>query len=107
MTLLEVRDILDWMTREEGAQRAEWIGKEGEKESAWIYWRRPEEWAEALSNWVRPTTKCGRPLRSIAGAEIQYRLKKQHKEIRSLLFTSLLKEKQLEAKVSDSRIFEK
>lgn len=61
MALVEVRDILDWMTREEGTQRAEWIGKEAEKESAWIYWRRPEEWAEALSNWVRPGPYYLRP----------------------------------------------
>ena len=40
------------MTREEGAQRAEWIGKDGGKGSCWVYWRRPEEWAEALSSWV-------------------------------------------------------
>ena len=57
LTLLEAREIIDWMTREEGAQRAEWIGKEAEKGSAWIYWRRPEEWAEALSNWVRHRTR--------------------------------------------------
>ena len=52
MNLLEAREILDWMTREAGGQRAEWIGKEGDKSVAWMYWRRPEEWAEVLSNWV-------------------------------------------------------
>ncbi|MCJ1360418.1 MAG: hypothetical protein MMC33_010423 [Icmadophila ericetorum] len=57
MTLVEVRVILDWMTGEEGAQRAEWVGKEGVKETAWIYWRRPEEWAEVLSNWVEETAQ--------------------------------------------------
>ena len=52
MNLLEAREILDWMTRDVGGQRAEWIGKEGEKSIAWIYWRRPEEWAEVISSWV-------------------------------------------------------
>ena len=40
------------MTKGEGAERAEWIGREGEKSIAWMYWRRPEEWAEVLSDWV-------------------------------------------------------
>ena len=53
LTLLEAREILDWMTRDEGARRAEWRGREGEKGSCWIYWRRPEEWADTLSTWVR------------------------------------------------------
>ena len=56
LTLLEAREIVDWMTREEGDKRAEWIGKESERGSAWIYWKRPEEWAEAFSSWVFVTT---------------------------------------------------
>ncbi|MCJ1236510.1 hypothetical protein MMC14_004491 [Varicellaria rhodocarpa] len=57
LTLLEAREIVDWMTREEGDKRAEWIGKESERGSAWIYWKRPEEWAEAFSSWVEETAQ--------------------------------------------------
>ena len=52
LSLHDAREILDWMTKKEGAERAEWMGTEGEKSVAWIYWRRPEEWAEVLSGWV-------------------------------------------------------
>ena len=51
--LHEATQIIDWMTQAEGLRRAEWIGKSGEKSSAWIYWKRPEEWAETLLGWVR------------------------------------------------------
>lgn len=52
LSLNDAREIVDWMTRAGGSERAEWIGREGEKTIAWIYWRRPEEWAEVLSDWV-------------------------------------------------------
>ena len=52
LSLHDAREVVDWMTRQEGSERAEWIGKEGEKSVAWIYWRRPEEWAEVLGDWV-------------------------------------------------------
>jgi len=60
LSLNDAREVLDWITKEEGPDkqgppRAEWIGKEGEKSSAWIYWRRPEEWAEVISEWVEGT----------------------------------------------------
>jgi len=55
LTMLEVREILDWMTSEEGTQRAKWIGKDGSNCSAWIYWRRPEEWGEVIAAWVEKT----------------------------------------------------
>lgn len=63
LTLLEARDIVDWMAKEDGARRAEWIGRHDEKSSAWIYWRRPEEWADVLSAWVCNLIyfSCGRP----------------------------------------------
>jgi ESCRT-II complex subunit VPS25 len=57
MSLTEVRQIIDWMTREEGARRAEWVGRGDEKGTAWIYWKRPEEWAEAIARWVRGILK--------------------------------------------------
>ena len=52
LSLLEVRDIIDWMTRDDGARRAEWVDHGVDKSVAWIYWRRPEEWAEIVANWV-------------------------------------------------------
>ncbi len=52
LSLVDARDVLDWMTSKEGGERAEWVGKEGEKAVCWIYWRRPAEWAEVLSDWV-------------------------------------------------------
>ena len=46
--------------RKEG--RAEWIGSgsgrkgEGdERNTAWIWWRNPEEWAGAIAEWVEET----------------------------------------------------
>lgn len=46
-----------------GGQRAEWINsggaKGGEKSEAWIWWRRPEEWAEVISAWVENTGQKG------------------------------------------------
>ena len=52
LSLQEVRDIVDWMSREEGLKRAEWIGNGSDKSVAWIYWRRPDEWAEIIWKWV-------------------------------------------------------
>lgn len=39
------------MVGKEGGARAEWIEEEGSG-SAWVFWKRPEEWAEVLSGWV-------------------------------------------------------
>ena len=52
LTMQEAREVLEWMASEEGGKRVEWIGREGERGSCWIYWRRPEEWAELLASWV-------------------------------------------------------
>lgn len=46
-----------------GSQRAEWISEAGgsaaavssRENAAFIYWRRPEEWAEMISGWVEET----------------------------------------------------
>ena len=58
LNLLEVREVIDWMTWDEAGQRAQWVAQE-EKGSAWIYWRRPEEWAEVLYHWV---SSCPGPI---------------------------------------------
>lgn len=34
-----------------GGRRAEWIDG-GSKTVAWVWWRRPEEWAGILADWV-------------------------------------------------------
>lgn len=51
----EARAILDWMARAEeeggGGGRAEWIDKSS-KTVAWVWWRRPEEWAGVVLDWV-------------------------------------------------------
>lgn len=59
MSLSEARNIIDWMAKSEeeggGGRRAEWVssgGGKGEKNEAWIWWRRPEEWAAVVADWV-------------------------------------------------------
>lgn len=52
LSLADAREVLDWMSRKEGGERVEWVGKEGQKAVCWVYWRRPEEWAGVLSDWV-------------------------------------------------------
>ena len=41
------------MSSVEGGARIEWIGNA--KEACWVYWRRPEEWATVLAEWVEET----------------------------------------------------
>lgn len=48
----QAREVVDWMAGSDGERRAEWIGAVGERGSCWIWWRRPEEWAEVLAGWV-------------------------------------------------------
>ncbi|GAM83574.1 hypothetical protein ANO11243_015620 [Dothideomycetidae sp. 11243] len=60
--------VIDWMASAEGGRRAEWCalsptskkshGGDG-KSAAWIYWRRPEEWADLLYAWVDGTGQRG------------------------------------------------
>lgn len=38
------------MAGEEGGRRAEWIG--ADSVACWVFWRRPEEWAEVVAAWV-------------------------------------------------------
>lgn len=55
LSLSEARAVLDWMAKPEeeggGGKRAEWIDG-GSKSVAWIWWRRPEEWAGIVADWV-------------------------------------------------------
>lgn len=45
------------MARDEGGRRAEWIegGVEAGGGTAWVFWKRPEEWAEVIVGWVEDT----------------------------------------------------
>ncbi|KAL9108160.1 MAG: hypothetical protein Q9227_007014 [Pyrenula ochraceoflavens] len=53
-------EILAYMTTEAGGKRAEWIGKD--KTEYWVWWKRPEEWASLLENWVEGTGQKGQIL---------------------------------------------
>ncbi|RMZ69156.1 Vacuolar -sorting-associated 25 [Pyrenophora seminiperda CCB06] len=69
LSLRDAKAILTYMASPEGGNRAEFIstsskkgakaGEEGEGGKVWIYWRRPEEWAAALEEWVERTGQKG------------------------------------------------
>ncbi|KAJ5899120.1 hypothetical protein N7495_003864 [Penicillium taxi] len=68
LDLREARAVLDWMAKSEeeggGGLRAEWIdspagGSQAPKTVAWIWWRRPEEWADAIGDWIDETGQRG------------------------------------------------
>src|SRR5277367_4208445 len=56
----DARDVIDYMASKEGDERAEWIGPE--KASVWIWWRKPEEWANLLERWVDDNGQKGHVL---------------------------------------------
>ncbi|KAF2472288.1 ESCRT-II complex, vps25 subunit [Lindgomyces ingoldianus] len=76
---LSLRDawaIVSWMASAEGGNRAEWIssttsttskkanagvgeGEDGGGGKCYVYWRRPEEWAAVLEEWVERTGQRG------------------------------------------------
>lgn len=63
--------MLSWMGTKEGGGRVEWVGKPPSKSSGgfgggdigggrcWIYWRRPEEWADLVLRWVEEMGQRG------------------------------------------------
>lgn len=57
LALNDALQVVDWMTRDEGGRRAEWIdgGLDAKGGTAWVYWKRPEEWAEVIVGWVEET----------------------------------------------------
>jgi ESCRT-II complex subunit VPS25 len=71
LDLREARAVVDWMTKSEeeggGGRRAEWISDAGDSSLrngagqavAWIWWRRPEEWADVLAEWIEGTGQRG------------------------------------------------
>ncbi|OAL50643.1 ESCRT-II complex, vps25 subunit [Pyrenochaeta sp. DS3sAY3a] len=71
LSLRDAKAVFSWMATPEGGNRAEFVptsssakkavraGDEGEGGKVWIYWRRPEEWAAALEEWVERTGQKG------------------------------------------------
>jgi len=65
LDLLSIRRVLDYMATTEGDRRAEWVsvGKKAkdaaDKSTAWIYWKRPEDWADLVYGWVDETGQKG------------------------------------------------
>ncbi|EED24282.1 ESCRT-II complex component (Vps25), putative [Talaromyces stipitatus ATCC 10500] len=62
----EAKTIIDWMTTAQedggGGRRAEWVpARSGtgvsERTIAWIWWRRPEEWAKLIADWIEDTAQ--------------------------------------------------
>ncbi|KAF1989273.1 ESCRT-II complex, vps25 subunit [Aulographum hederae CBS 113979] len=49
----DARVVVDWMASSEGGGRAEW------KNRFYIFYRRPEEWAEVVEAWVERTGQKG------------------------------------------------
>lgn len=65
LDLREARAVIDWMAKSEsegGDGRAEWIegsGTQAPKTVAWIWWKRPEEWADVIADWIEGTGQRG------------------------------------------------
>lgn len=52
ISLKDLKEILAWVVSKEGGERGEWIGDGTEM---WVYWKRPEEWARVVEEWVDAT----------------------------------------------------
>lgn len=67
LSLRDAKAIFTWMASAEGGNRAEFISTTGSKKKVdegeggrvWVYWRRPEEWAALLEEWVERTGQKG------------------------------------------------
>ncbi|CAO1605199.1 MAG: hypothetical protein LQ349_001464 [Xanthoria aureola] len=67
LSLASVIEIVNYMVKAEkdggGGQRAEWIataaGKGSEKTEAWVWWKKPDEWADVIAAWVDRTGQKG------------------------------------------------
>ncbi|KAL4811215.1 ESCRT-II complex subunit-domain-containing protein [Aspergillus unguis] len=61
LSLSDARTVIDWMCKGEeeggGGRRAEWADGAGSesKSVVWIWWKRPEEWAGAIGDWIEST----------------------------------------------------
>lgn len=65
LDVISIRRVLDYMASSEGDRRAEWIGSANKKgpvtegSSAWIFWKRPQEWGDQIFTWVVETGQRG------------------------------------------------
>lgn len=62
LSQIDVRKVLDWMSKAENGGRAEWLLSTAKHESSnvcYIYWRTPSEWADMIYNWVDETGQKG------------------------------------------------
>jgi len=57
LSVKDAKAVIDYMVSADGDERAEWLGPE--KSAAWIWWRKPEEWATLISTWVEETGQKG------------------------------------------------
>jgi ESCRT-II complex subunit VPS25 len=57
LSLNDVKEVIEYMVSKEADERAEWSSPE--KVSAWIWWRKPEEWANMITAWVDDTGQKG------------------------------------------------
>ena len=57
LSLKDAKEVIEYMTSPEGDGRAEWLSPE--KASAWIWYRKPEEWASMIAGWVEETGQKG------------------------------------------------
>ena len=57
LAMNDVREVIDFMASKAGDERAEWLSLD--KSSCWIWWRKPEEWATMIGNWVEGTGQKG------------------------------------------------
>jgi ESCRT-II complex subunit VPS25 len=57
LSLKDVKEVIEYMVSKEADERAEWSNPE--KVSAWIWWRKPEEWANMITAWVDETGQKG------------------------------------------------
>ncbi|EOA81886.1 uncharacterized protein SETTUDRAFT_156785 [Exserohilum turcica Et28A] len=67
LSLRDAKAIISYMASAEGGNRAEFMGTskkaaaaaDADGGKAWIYWRRPDEWAVLLEEWVERTAQKG------------------------------------------------
>jgi ESCRT-II complex subunit VPS25 len=69
LSLKDAREVVEYMCSVEGDERAEWVppvsggggsaGGAAEKSTAYIYWRKPEEWGNLIASWVDETGQKG------------------------------------------------
>ncbi|KAE9982905.1 hypothetical protein EG328_010452 [Venturia inaequalis] len=69
LSIPDILTVLTYMSTKEGNSRVEWVGKPPGKGGAvgsdggggrcWIFWRRPEEWADLILRWVEEMGQRG------------------------------------------------